>query len=232
MLLVSALTIPACRKGKTAGLSSAQIDNLLVDFDGDDAAAQSDDSDSDSSDSDTFSPQREAMVEILDDFGRTRLVPRSEVPRDARIVGEHAPENECVRCVSSTPPDWLTGDDSANVRYGDQTSFPVYMPDLEAIRKKFAESEQPLFARYDAKKDNRTRAAGQYIFSRDEETRQQELDDLKQMRDETQRARAGNNADDTLARAEDPLVRRRRQETEERRRRIQQKRAQVMAQNV
>lgn len=95
-------------------MSNDQIDNLLVDFD---EKSTDDGSDSDEDESAT-TPQRpidgevssasffgdhcadrevqaDPYVEYTDEFGRTRSILRSEVPRGTALE-QQAPEDECV----------------------------------------------------------------------------------------------------------------------------------------
>lgn len=80
------------------------------------------------------------------------------------------------------------------MHYGDQTSFPVYAPDpslLAARAAAFAASQTPLVEHYDASKERRTKGAGFYAFSGDEEARREELEALRREREETERKRGG-----------------------------------------
>lgn len=100
------------RKGKSGGLTEGQIDNLLVDFD---RKAYDNPTDSDSSEDDEdgstqraivgevspvsvikmhvvlIAKQSDPMVEHTDEFGRTRMMRRSEIPRDPGAPFEDMP---------------------------------------------------------------------------------------------------------------------------------------------
>jgi len=58
------------------------------------------------------------------------------------------------------------------------------------IEKEFAEENNPLNIHYDASNEVRTKGAGFYRFSADEETRQRQMDELKNAREETGKTRA------------------------------------------
>jgi hypothetical protein len=129
-----------------------------------------------------------------------------------------------------------------NFADGRATNFPVYEPSKE--RRAAIEAsliEQPLVDRYDASKDNRAAGAGFYQFSMDEETRRQQMEDLKQARVDTAIARA--EVDTALPHSEsrDPTsqglnptrvtsraVEKRRQELEERRKMLDAKRRKML----
>lgn len=71
--------------------------------------------------------------------------------------------------------------------------FPVYEPDaarVSEIEKEFAEENNPLNIHYDASKEVRAKGAGFYQFSADEETRRQQMEELRTYREETGKTRA------------------------------------------
>ena len=71
--------------------------------------------------------------------------------------------------------------------------FPVYEPDaarVADIEKEFAEENNPLNIHYDASKEVRAKGAGFYQFSADEETRRRQMEELKNVREETGKTRA------------------------------------------
>ncbi|KAM0750624.1 hypothetical protein T439DRAFT_325683 [Meredithblackwellia eburnea MCA 4105] len=194
------------RKGKTGGLNEAQIESLLVDFDQKDLDGSSGSDDSEDEDESATVPQRpiesDPLVEWTDEFGRTRMIPASEVPRSQ--IAEEAPVDE------------------SNVHYGDQRHFPVYEPDpavLLARAKALAESE-PLVSHYDGTAENRTKAAGFYAFSRDEKVRAEQMAALKRERDETEVVRREN-------RDKGGVVGEREREKEERKRKLEEKRKEL-----
>ncbi|CAE6343454.1 unnamed protein product [Rhizoctonia solani] len=222
------------QKGKGAGLSEKQRESLLIDFDSRDSGSDTD-SNGDRDESLVVPGQDEddPVIEYEDEFGRIRTARRSEVPRD-RLPENYNPFSRSERSVPA--------DDDPDVVYGRATNFPVYEPSKE--RRAAIEAsliEQPLVDRYDASKDNRAAGAGFYQFSMDEETRRQQMEDLKQARVDTAIARA--EVDTALPHSEsrDPTsqglnptrvtsraVEKRRQELEERRKMLDAKRRKML----
>lgn len=80
---------------------------------------------------------------------------------------------------------------STNVIYGDQFSFPVYTPDADVLAARAAAfaASAPLVSHYDASAENRSKAAGAYSFSQDEDTRREQMAALQRERDETETLR-------------------------------------------
>jgi hypothetical protein len=77
--------------------------------------------------------------------------------------------------------------------------FPVYEPTVDRvaeIEKEFAEENNPLNLHYDASREVRAKGAGFYQFSGDEETRKQQMEDLRRAREETDKVRQGAGAVD------------------------------------
>lgn len=77
--------------------------------------------------------------------------------------------------------------------------FPVYEPSAErvaAIDEAFSEANNPLGVHYDASAEVRAKGAGFYQFSGDEETRRAQMEELKDAREETERARREQGAED------------------------------------
>ncbi|KAB5596200.1 hypothetical protein CTheo_472 [Ceratobasidium theobromae] len=223
------------QKGQGAGLSEKQREALLIDFDNRESGNESDSSeglDRDQSLTVARAPgdDDDPIIEFEDEFGRLRTARRSQVPRD------RLPENVNQFTVSTGGDD---GEDP-DVVYGRATHFPVYEPTAEqraAVEASLVE-ESP-YARYDASKENRATGAAFYQFSADEETRQQQMEELKQARVETVQARADLIKEDmdmigpqvpeapttrTVSRA----VEKRRRELEERRKMLEAKRRKML----
>ncbi|KAK4046922.1 hypothetical protein OIV83_005713 [Microbotryomycetes sp. JL201] len=189
-------------RGKTAGLTEAQIGNLLVDFDQKD----SDDDEDDATEGSSQEGQdpNDPVVEFTDEYGRVRTARRSEVPR--------------LTAQAEDEPD------EANIRYGDQVYFPVYQPDpaVIAARRAAFEESAPLVQHYDASKEVRARGAGFMSFSKDENIRQQQMEALKRERDETVRTREH-------IQTSGGAVGEREREIQERKRKLEAKRAELEA---
>ncbi|KAF7374952.1 hypothetical protein MSAN_00381300 [Mycena sanguinolenta] len=176
------------KKGKTGGLSDKQYDSLLVDFD----SKPSDHYESDSDDVDEslevprppVGDKDDPIVEYEDEFGRLRTARRSEVPRD--LLHPKEPEVD---------------EDEDLVIRNPVGHFPVYRPSadrVEQIEKEYSEANNPLGVHYDATAEVRARGAGFYQFSKDEETRKAQMEELKSARVETEMARKEAGAQDVL----------------------------------
>ncbi|KAJ6494780.1 hypothetical protein C8R47DRAFT_1213459 [Mycena vitilis] len=165
------------KKGQTGGLNDKQYESLLVDFD---SKPMSDHFDSDSDDVDESvevarPPDDDPIVEYEDEFGRMRTARRSEVPRD--LVRKEEPEQD---------------EDEDLIIHNPVGHFPVYQPSADRvaqIEKEQAEANHPLGVHYDAAAEVRARGAGFYQFSKDEEMRKAQMDELKSARNETERTR-------------------------------------------
>ncbi|CAE6425844.1 unnamed protein product [Rhizoctonia solani] len=228
------------QKGKGAGLSEKQRESLLIDFDSRDSGNDTDSSEDRDRDESLVVPGHnmdDPMIEYEDEFGRIRTARRSEVPRDR--LPEYS--NPFARSDSQVP-----ADDDPDVVYGRATNFPVYEPSNE--RRAAIEAsliEEPLVDRYDASKDNRAAGAGFYQFSKDEEARRQQMEDLKQARVDTEIARAQlddalprtglgdlSTRDSNTTKATSRAVEKRRQELEERRKMLDAKRRKMLGPDV
>ncbi|KAJ6513328.1 hypothetical protein C8R45DRAFT_812987 [Mycena sanguinolenta] len=173
------------KKGKTGGLNDKQYESLLVDFD----SKPSDhyESDSDDVDESLEVPRPpvgddDPIVEYEDEFGRLRTGRRSEVPRE--LMHPKEPEVD---------------EDEDLVIRNPVGHFPVYRPSadrVEQIEKQYSEANNPLGVHYDATAEVRARGAGYYQFSKDEETRKAQMEELKSARVETEMTRKETGAQD------------------------------------
>jgi hypothetical protein len=80
--------------------------------------------------------------------------------------------------------------------------FPVYEPSSErvaSIQAAAAEENNPLSQHYDASREVRAKGAGFYQFSADEETRKKQMEELRQVRQETEMTRQELGAVDLKA---------------------------------
>lgn len=123
--------------------------------------------------------------------------------------------------------------------------FPVYEPSEERIAeiaKAHAEENNPLGVHYDASREIRTKGAGFYQFSADEETRRAQMEELKASRDDTERTRQEVGAVDirpgeiegmrdgevgTATNAKSRAMEKRKRDMEERRKMIEAKRRKI-----
>jgi len=182
-------------------------------------------SDSDDVDESLSVPKRpedddDPVIEYEDEFGRVRTARRSEVPRELRPRDDAQNEDE----------------DEDIVIYNPVNHFPIYIPSEERIAeisKEYAEDTNPLNVHYDASKEVRAKGAGFYQFSADEETRKKQMEELKNVREETEKTRKDLGAVDILpgeleGMREGPTksraMEKRKREIEERRRLLEEKR--------
>lgn len=110
---------------------------------------------------------------------------------------------------------------------GDANYFPTYEQSAEkiaAVQAAIKEDSNPA-THYDATREVRPRGAGFYQFSKDEETRQKQMEDLRRSRMETGQAReeSGVGAGEEVR----PGLNKRKREIEERRKAIEAKRRKV-----
>ncbi|RXK35450.1 hypothetical protein M231_07305 [Tremella mesenterica] len=190
------------RRGDYSGMTERELAEAVIDFD---RKAEEEWSDHSSDVDESAPPARRpdtqiynenldevyddlARVEYVDEMGRTRIGTK----REAREA-EKARQEE-----SRTPAPIIPADKSSyaevmqsNVIHGEQKIFPVYEPDPEAIREKYRQAEEEARAHhYDSTKEVRTRGAGAYQFSLDEDARREQMASLDAQRVETENARA------------------------------------------
>ncbi|CAD6945217.1 unnamed protein product [Tilletia controversa] len=122
---------------------------------------------------DDLDEEEEEQITYTDDFGRTRTLPRSQIPPS------HLPEN-------TTP--------ATSISYGKQTTFPIYRPPSPKLRvsramRKKIESGAPPLAHFDPKAEVRNRGAGLFQFAKDEGERARQMEALQLERQRTERER-------------------------------------------
>ena len=103
------------KRGWSKDLTDEQRDEILVDFDSKYLDGEMEDEDFSEGELD------EPLIEVKDEFGRTRMV------RQSRLPGPFAPENKLKPYEPS-----LTGtNESVNVIYGDY--MPTFTPDADKV---------------------------------------------------------------------------------------------------
>ena len=146
-------------RGKQGGVDEQQIEGL-VDWD-----VRSVESDPESDAEAAASPSADdPLVEYLDEFGRTRTAPRSEVPR-----GAHDAEDE---------------EAYENAIYGPAQAFPVYTRQAHQLDTA-PRAASPEAEHFDADWEVRTRGAAFFKFDRDERRRREQQAQLRALREET-----------------------------------------------
>ncbi|SPO23625.1 uncharacterized protein UTRI_03847_B [Ustilago trichophora] len=159
--------------GKYAGISSDQLKEGSIDWDRKLAEAQNRNSPHHFDEEDVTSSagvEGDPEIEYVDEFGRTRKAPLSEIPRDLLPV-EYGGDKQVEEVEGEN-----------NAIYGPSTSFPVYDP--TAHRRERAEREEKK-KHFNLGFENRYRGAAFYKFAEGEDERRTQMGQLKQLRDET-----------------------------------------------
>ncbi|KAM5538540.1 hypothetical protein V8D89_007873 [Ganoderma adspersum] len=172
------------KRGKTGGYSDKQCGELLVDFE----QKYMDHYESDSDDVDEsltvprapYNADDDPLVEYVDELGRTRTVPRSQVPRDVPTSGNDEGE--------------VPGSDAI---YNPLDHYPVYQPSLERQAQIRADAEEsPINVHYDSSREVRVKGSGAYDFSSETIRRGMQQGSLNDSREETKAARQEAGAED------------------------------------
>ncbi|KAH7930193.1 hypothetical protein BV22DRAFT_1001288 [Leucogyrophana mollusca] len=226
------------RKGKSGGLNEKQYAALLVDFDSE-AAVGNFESDSDDVDESLTVPkpgddEDDPVIEYEDEFGRIRTGRRSEVPR---------------HLLPRSGDRELDPDEDQDVIHNPVNFFPVYEPSADRVKEveeAYSEVNNPLGVHYDASREVRAKGAGFYQFSADEETRKQQMEELRSARVETETTRQEvgavdlrpgevegmrQDADDSKSGSRSRATEKRKREIEERRKLLEAKRRKVKVEN-
>jgi len=162
--------------------------------------------------------EEEETIEYTDEFGRMRNGTRAEAAREERRK----------RTVAADEPDRFTARPSmpTNIIYGDTVQSAAFNPDhtiseqmAELAAKRDKEATPPPDEHFDGKKEIRTKGAGFFQFSNDEDERKRQMTALENERQETELKQA-----ESRKRKED-----RKRDIEERRKAIQQKRGKAKA---
>ena len=157
----------------------------LVDFDRkwaneeDKKRARDEDSDSEDEDDDNAS-----IISYEDELGRSRRGTRSEAARAARAKEEEARgEAAQERWRPNRPENLIYGEAVQSQAFNPEDNIAAQMAQLASRRDRSA--TPPDQVHYDADGEVRNRGTGFYAFSRDEETRKKQMEELKGVREET-----------------------------------------------
>ncbi|RKP39393.1 hypothetical protein BJ085DRAFT_33780 [Dimargaris cristalligena] len=168
------------RKLNGADALSTKKEHLLVDFDAKYLAASSSSSSSSSSDSNDSSSESDdddPMEEFIDEFGRTRTLPRSLIPLELRPAGASPPTQPAG---DTTTPSGMGG---LHTQCSDTPRLNSV--DIHRIREGGGgDSDIDLPTYYDYRGENRNLGAAHFRLSMDETTRKQQLRELKRLRKE------------------------------------------------
>ncbi|RMJ20914.1 hypothetical protein PHISP_08218, partial [Aspergillus sp. HF37] len=157
----------------------------LVDFDrkwGDEERmADVDEADDDDDDDDNAS-----TVSYEDELGRTRHGTRAEAAR-AKAAQESSAADDPERWRPTRPDNLIYGPAVQPLAFNPSTATTSQMDYLASRRDR--SPTPPEETHYDPDKEVRTRGTGFYAFSKDEEVRRRQMEELMHVREETQRER-------------------------------------------
>ncbi|KAK6838523.1 protein of unknown function DUF4078 [Aspergillus parasiticus SU-1] len=160
----------------------------LVDFDQKWADAQrGKGSGSEGEEDDEDDDENASIVSYEDELGRTRRGTRAEAAHAARLKEEESERGDAKERWRPSRPD--------NLIYGAAVQAEAFNPDaglaaqMSYLAKRRDRSPTPEETHYDADAEVRNRGTGFYAFSKDENARRQQMEELMNARDETQRER-------------------------------------------
>lgn len=142
----------------------------------------------DSASSSESEASEEDMAEYVDEFGRTRKGTRAEVAREERRKRNlAADEPDRFTARPSMPTNMIYGDAVQSNAFNPDETIAQAMADLAAKRDK--ELTPPPELHFDGRAEARQRGTGFMYFSKDEEERQEQINNLEKEREETERVR-------------------------------------------
>ncbi|KAI4167856.1 MAG: hypothetical protein LQ343_006870 [Gyalolechia ehrenbergii] len=196
-------------------------EHSLVDFDrkwaedvdaGRDKLETSSDEDNDS--------DAELLVDYEDEFGRQRRGTKTERDRELRRRNATTYAESQLQSFAARPTA------PSNIIRGDTIQTAAFNPDQtiseqmdELARKRDKSLTPPPATHYDASKEIRSKGVGFYAFSKDEEGRKREMEELERQRGETEKVK----------RQQEERKEKRKREIEERRRMVSKKREERLA---
>jgi Domain of unknown function (DUF4078) len=164
--------------------------NALVDFDRKWAEEEEGDVDEKEDDDDDGTG---SLVDYEDEFGRTRRGTRAEAAQAGRLRQSEGRGNNAA---AATEEGYSRPARPSNLIYGEAIQTQAFNPDaavtsqMEYLASKRDRSATPPESKhYDAEEEVRTRGTGFFKFSQDAKIREQEMEDLLNVRRETERER-------------------------------------------
>lgn len=161
----------------------------LVDFDRKWAEEQEggEGAEDDTSSGDDDSENDDELVEYQDEFGRTRKGTRAEIAREERRRRIQANAEEELAEMSARPKM------PANIIRGDAIQAEAFNPDAalerqmeELAARRDRSQTPPEDTHYDATKEIRSKGVGFYQFSKDNDARKKEMENLGETRKQTE----------------------------------------------
>lgn len=185
---------------------------------------QSDDDDNGDSEDEAHKAYMQEEVKFVDEFGRHRTMSRADYikrERDEKRADRAAAALNAAGARPEAPNSIIYGDAIQHTAFNPDTNIEQQMAELVAKRDR--EATPPPEKHYDASEEIRTRGTGFYQFSRDEDERKREMEELEARRRETEAAR-GSNMD-----AKEAILKKREAEAEKRRQMIRDKKSKIQA---
>ena len=135
-----------------------------------------------------------SIISYEDEFGRSRRGTRAEAARAARTKAEEANHgrSEQERWKPARPENLIHGVTVQSEAFNPDANIATQMAHLAARRDR--SPTPPENVHYDADAEVRNRGTGFYAFSRDEEERKRQMEELRKAREETQRQRERSSA--------------------------------------
>lgn len=146
-----------------------------------------DDTGGDTSSEDDDSENDEELVEYQDEFGRTRKGTRAELAREERrrrILANAEEELADMSARPKMPTNIIRGDAIQAEAFNPDAALERQMEELAARRDR--SQTPPEDTHYDATKEIRSKGVGFYQFSKDNELRKQEMENLGETRKQTE----------------------------------------------
>ncbi|KAL8777375.1 MAG: hypothetical protein Q9213_007892 [Squamulea squamosa] len=203
-------------------------EHSLVDFDrkwadslenGDSKHANEDTSSGEDNDDDEPS-ETESLVDYEDDFGRQRRGTKAERDRELRRRNAATyveSELQSFTARPTAPSNIIRGDTIQTAAFNPDHTISEQMEEL--ARKRDRSLTPPPETHYDASKEIRSKGVGFYQFSKDEQDRRREMEELEAQRGQTER----------IKREQEERKEKRKREIEERKRMISKKREERLA---
>ncbi|EEP82558.1 predicted protein [Uncinocarpus reesii 1704] len=140
--------------------------------------------------------EQEPLVEYEDEFGRTRQGTRAEAANAARLRqardAESPGQNDYTSSLNPNLPATARPARPSNIIRGSTIQSAAFDPDAQVAaqmshlaQRRDRTPTPPPETHYDADGEIRNRGQGFYVFSKDEESRKEEMEELRRARNET-----------------------------------------------
>ncbi|PWY84513.1 hypothetical protein BO94DRAFT_536068 [Aspergillus sclerotioniger CBS 115572] len=128
-----------------------------------------------------------SIISYEDELGRSRRGTRSEAARAAALKEQEDPRGNTERWRPARPENLIYGETVQSEAFNPDAAVASQMSYLAARRDRSPTPPEEMH--YDADAEVRNRGTGFYAFSKDEKVRKQQMEELLNARDETQRER-------------------------------------------